>query len=248
MSNLPQGGQWSREPSPSQPPKQQSGNWQPSNGASPDSQRAVNTSSSNGQGLSSNAGQSFPPSPSRGMPSNNSPFSASAQQSPSPFSRGGQPGNSGNGQSSPVDAQQSPSPFSRGTRSNGGVPVTPPSSSGPLSRGLRSNGEFPSFSSPRNGAPEVAGTNGQAQEQEYQRPFLFSASPIPETPRPYSTFTSASAMDNRQLNTPLPTTDSNVDQMQTQQRQPRTDGLSSRKRSTTSTDAARSYHRPSQSG
>lgn len=74
----------------------------------------------------------------------------------------------------------------------------------------------------------MPGATGQSQEQEYQRPFLFSASPVPETPRPYSTFTSASATDNRQLNTPLPTADSNVEQMHTQQRQPRTDGLSSR--------------------
>ncbi|MHB8596090.1 MAG: serine/threonine protein kinase [Ktedonobacteraceae bacterium] len=197
---------------------------------SQDSQRAANPPLSSGQGSSSNAGQSFPPSSSRGMPSSNSPFSAPAQQSPSPFSRGGQPGNSGNGSSS-VDAQQASSPFSRGTQTSGGGPGIPPSSSGPLSRGLQSNSEFPSFSSPapssqRNVLP--GGTTGQAQEQEYQRPFQFSASAVPETPRPYSTFTSASATDNRQLNTPLPATDSNVGQMQTPQKLPRTDGLSSR--------------------
>ncbi len=165
------------------------------------------------------------------MPPNNSPFSASAQQSPSPFSRGGQPGNSGNIPLSSIDAQQSSSPFSRGPQTSGARPTTSPSSSGPLSRGLQSNGEFPSFASsapsaPRNVPP--GGTTGQAQEQEYQRPFQFSASPVPETPRPYSTFTSAPATDNRQLNTPLPATDSNVGQMQTQQKQPRTDGLSPR--------------------
>jgi hypothetical protein len=233
-SSLPPDGQWSRESSPSQPPKQQSGNWQPFNstaGTSQDSLRAANPPSSNGQGLSSNAGQSFPPSPSRGMPSNNSPFSTPAQQSSSPFSRGGQSDNSGNGPSSFVDAQQSPAPFSRRTQTSGGGPVTPPSSSGPLSRGLQSNGEFPPFSSsahssPRNVPP--GGTTGQAQEQEYQHPFQFSASPVPETPRPYSMFTSAPATDNPQLNTPLPITDNNGEQLQTQQKQPRTDGLSPR--------------------
>ena len=219
-SNLPQGGQWSRESSASQPQKQQPGGWQPSAGTPPDSQRAAHPLSSSGPGSSPNTGQSFPSS--RGMSSSNSSFSAPVQQSPSPFSRGTQPG--------------------------GGSPITPPpSSSGPLSRGLQSNGEFPSFSSslssaatsaqrntpaggnkPQSSMTGAAGTTGQTQEQVNQRPFQFSASPVPETPRPATTFTSASSMDNRQWNTALTRTDSNADQMQTQQIQPRTDGLSSR--------------------
>ncbi|MEO8973048.1 MAG: protein kinase [Ktedonobacteraceae bacterium] len=236
----PQNGQWSRESSTSQPQKQQSGGWSPSTGTSSDSQHAADPLSGSGFGSSSNAGQSFPSS--RGMSSSNSAYSAPAQQppsTPSPFSRSGQPSNFGNGSSS-VDAQQSPSPFSRGPQSGGGAPLTPqPLSSGPLSRGLQSNGEFPSFSSPSAPASSqrntvaggnrlqssMTGTNGQKQEAEYSRPFQFSASTIPETPRPSPTFTSASAMDNRQWDTPLPGTDSNADQTQ---KPSRTDGFSSR--------------------
>jgi len=81
---------------------------------------------------------------------------------------------------------------------------------------------------PQSSMTGAAGTTGQTQEQEKQRPFLFSASPVPETPRPATTFPSASSMDSRQWNTALTRTDSNADQMQTQQKQPRTDGLSSR--------------------
>lgn len=240
-SSSPQGGQWSRESSIAQPPKQQSGNWQPSSTMSTDSQRAANPLSGSGPLSSSTTGQSVPSSSSRGMSSNSNPFSAPVQQSPSPFSRGGQPGNSGN-KSSSVDALQSSSPFSRGTQPGGAVPMTPQPSSGPLSRGLQSNGESSSFSlspaptpSPQNATPggnrsqsAMAGANKQPQEQEYQRPILFSASPLPETPRSSTTFTSASSMDNHQLNTPLYGTDSSVENMQIQQKTPRTEGLSSR--------------------
>ncbi len=261
LGNLPQSGQWSRDVSASQLPKQQSGVWQPftgPSGSSLDSQRAANPLSSGGS--SSNNGQSFPPSSSRAMPSSSNVFPTHTQatQSPaSPFARGRQPGNTGSVWPSADVQPEQPlqplqpltSPFSQGIQPGGSNPMTPPpSSSGPLSRGLRSNGEFPSFSSPtassspqRNAIPggnkpqasahRAASANGQSQEQEYQRPFLFSAPPVPETPQPFASFGSALPKDDQQLNTPLSGTDRNAEQMQQmqmQQKLSRAESLTSR--------------------
>ena len=228
--NLPQSGQWPREVSASQPLNQQSGVWQSFTGTPLDSQRAANPLSSGGSSSNPNQGQSSPlsSSPSHAMPSNSSRFSVSSQLPTSPFSRGTQPS---------------------GGISNSMTPMTPPpSSSGPLSRGLQSNGEFPSFSSPpsspaptsqqRNATPGgirpqsstigSTGAVGQSREQEYMRPFLFSTPPVPETPRPYSSFGSSSTNDNPELNAPLRRADWRAEQAKTQQTPPRTDSLQSR--------------------
>jgi Protein tyrosine and serine/threonine kinase len=260
-SSLPpsSSGQWSREGTPSQPSqpsqslKQPSGIWQPFARTSSDSYPAANSQSSGG--LSSNSGQAFPPSPSRGMPSNSGTLSTSTQPPTSPFARRGQPDSLDSGSlssSSSPDMQTPMSSFPRGVRPNGAFPQTPPpSSSGPLARGRQPNREFPSFSSPsatsaptssqRNATPErtrpqtsttgmtgMSGGIGQSQEQEYQRPFFFAASAVPETPQPFASFSPPTSNDNNEFNAPLPRADRSAEQMPTQQKPVRTDNVSPR--------------------